>query len=78
MEGAGTSAAWALRIPLLEGRLFSPADSGGAPPVVIVSRAWAKHYYPGESAGGRQLISGGCTTCPLTTVIGVAGLLLRH
>jgi ABC-type antimicrobial peptide transport system permease subunit len=41
--------------------------------VVIVSRAWAKHYYPGESAIGRQLISGGCTTCPLTTVIGVVG-----
>jgi len=63
----------ALKIPLLEGRLFSPADTNNAPPVVIVSRAWARKYYPGESAIGRQLISGGCTTCPLTTVIGVVG-----
>ena len=63
----------ALRIPLLEGRLFSPADTNNAPPVVVVSRAWARTYYPGESALGKQLISGGCTTCPLTTVIGVVG-----
>ena len=31
----------ALNIRLLEGRLFTPADSGTAPPVVVVSRAWA-------------------------------------
>ena len=63
----------ALGVSLLEGRLFTPADSGTAPPVVVVSRAWAHHYYPGESAVGRQMVSGGCTTCPPTTVIGVVG-----
>jgi putative ABC transport system permease protein len=61
----------ALDVPLLEGRMFTPADTGGVAPVVLVSRAWARHYYPDGSAVGRQLISGGCTTCPPTTVIGV-------
>ena len=63
----------ALGIPLLEGRMFTEADSGEAPPVVLVSRWWAERYYPGESAVGRQMVEGGCTTCAPTTVIGVVG-----
>jgi predicted permease len=63
----------ALGIELLEGRPFTAGDSAGAPPVVIVSRAWAAKYYPGESAVGKQLVSAGCTTCPLVSVIGVVG-----
>jgi putative ABC transport system permease protein len=63
----------ALGIPLLEGRGFSPGDSGEAAPVVIVSRSWAATYYPGERAVGRQLYSGGCHSCPPSTVIGVVG-----
>lgn len=63
----------ALGIPLLEGRMFTEADSNDAPPVVLVSRSWAERYYPGESAVGRQMVEGGCTTCPPTTVIGVVG-----
>ncbi len=62
-----------LGIPLLEGRLFTAVDTANGPPVVVVSRAWARRYYPGESAVGRQMVSGGCTTCPPTTVIGVVG-----
>ncbi len=61
----------ALGIPLLEGRMFTELDSAGAPPVGLVSRGWVQRYYPGESAVGRQMIAGGCTTCPPTTVIGV-------
>jgi predicted permease len=61
----------ALGIELLEGRLFTPGDTAGAPPAVIVSRAWAAKYYPGESAIGKQLVSAGCTDCPLRTVVGV-------
>jgi predicted permease len=63
----------AMKIPLLEGRLFTPADTNGAPPVVVVSRAWAVRYFPGEPVLGQQLISGGCTECPRTTVVGVVG-----
>jgi putative ABC transport system permease protein len=59
-----------LGVPLLDGRLFTPSDTGTAP-VVVVSRSWAEHYYPDGSVLGRQLISGGCTECPLTTIVGV-------
>ncbi len=62
-----------LRVPLLEGRLFSPADTESAPPVVVVSRSWAAAFLPGTSAVGRQLRSGGCTECPPTTIVGVVG-----
>ena len=61
----------ALGIPLLDGRLFQAGDSGTAPPVVVVSRAWAARYYPAERAIERQLFAGGCRTCPPSTVIGV-------
>jgi predicted permease len=61
-----------LGVPLLEGRLFQPGDSGAAP-VAVVSRAWAARYYPGERVVGRQLYSGGCRQCPPTTVVGVVG-----
>lgn len=60
-------------IPLLDGRLFTEADSANGAPVVIVSHAWNAKYYPHESAVGKQLRSGGCTSCPPTTVIGVVG-----
>jgi predicted permease len=62
-----------LGVPLLDGRLFTPGDTGAAPPVVVVSRSWASHYFPGEHAVGRQMIEGGCVTCPRTTIVGVVG-----
>jgi predicted permease len=62
-----------LGVPLLDGRLFTPGDTGSAPPVVVVSRSWASHYSPGENAVGRQMIEGGCVTCPPTTIVGVVG-----
>ena len=60
-------------VPLLDGRLFTPGDSVSAPPVVVVSRAWAATYYPNESPIGKQMYSGGCTSCQPTTVISVVG-----
>src|SRR5207253_10647912 len=62
----------ALGLPLLEGRQFTPTDTGAAP-VIIVSRSWARHYFPEGNVIGRQLIQGGCISCPHTTVIGVTG-----
>lgn len=61
-----------LGLRLAEGRLFLPSDTGAAP-VVVVSQSWARHYFPEGNAIGRQLIGGGCTSCPLTTVIGIVG-----
>ena len=63
----------ALGVSLLEGRLFTPEDLEDGAPVVVVDRAWADRFFPGEEALGRRLVSGGCTSCPLTTVVGVVG-----
>jgi putative ABC transport system permease protein len=60
-----------LGVRLLEGRVFTPADSNNAPPVVVVSRSWARRYFPDEDAVGRQLVQGGCYDCPRTTIVGV-------
>ncbi len=62
-----------LGIPLLEGRWFEPDDDIGAEPVVMVDQAWARRFFPGESVVGRRMRSGGQTTGPWTTVIGVVG-----
>jgi predicted permease len=63
----------ALGVPLLDGRLFTAADSGNGPPAVVVSRGWANKYFPKEQAVGRLLIQGGCYACPRTTIVGVVG-----
>jgi predicted permease len=60
----------ALGVPLLEGRMFTPNDTGPGP-VILVSRAWARRYYPEESPLGKTMVRGGCTDCEPTTVIGV-------
>ena len=39
--------------------------------VIVVDRAWADRFFPGEEVVGRRLRGGGCTTCPWTTVVGV-------
>ena len=41
--------------------------------VVVVDRAWANRFFPGQEVLGRRFRSGGCTTCPWTTVVGVVG-----
>ncbi|HMC59181.1 MAG TPA: ABC transporter permease, partial [Candidatus Solibacter sp.] len=38
------------RIPIKRGRAFSDRDSGGTTPVVIVSQAMARGYWPGDDA----------------------------
>lgn len=63
-----------LGAPLLEGRMFDERDTTDAtsPPVVMVSRTWAKRYFSGQSAVGKQLHEGGGTDNPVT-IIGVVG-----
>lgn len=61
-----------LGLPLLEGRLLDDRDGRGPDlDVVVVDRAWARRFFPGESAVGKRLRGGGCTACPWTTVVGV-------
>ena len=45
----------AARIPLLEGRDFTVADSYGKPRVVIVSDQTAQRFWPGQSPLGKRL-----------------------
>lgn len=60
----------ALGIPMLEGRGFTEADDAGAPPVVVVSRSTARHYWPHADAIGKRLLNGaGGST--MATVVGV-------
>ena len=63
----------AVGVPLLEGRTFTESDTGTGPPVMIVSRSWARHYSADRPAIGRQLQGGGCTTCVPFTIVGVVG-----
>jgi predicted permease len=60
----------ALRIPLLAGRLFTPADGSGAPQVAIVSAATARRFWPGRSALG-QAVQYRANTPVKAVVVGV-------
>ena len=58
-------------IRLVEGRLLDNRDGSGAAPVIVVDTVWAARFFPRQSAIGKRLREGGCTTCPWTTVVGV-------
>jgi predicted permease len=67
-----------LRIPLLDGRDFAAGDTAGGSPVVILSEALARQFWPGETAVGRLVrlppvrASDGRLEQRFATVIGVA------
>jgi len=58
----------ALDIPLLEGRAFTDADLAGRQPVIIISRSFARKYFPGQSALGKRIHTTG-----QRIVVGVVG-----
>jgi predicted permease len=60
----------ALGLRLQDGREFTTADSVGAPRVMVVSRAFATRFWPGESPVGQRIRRGGASG-PEITVIGV-------
>jgi putative ABC transport system permease protein len=65
-----------LGLQLLEGRLLDERDARlqadqQALRQVMVDSAWARRFFPNESALGKRFRSGGCTDCPWTTVVGV-------
>ena len=43
-----------MRIPLLEGRVFTRADLEDAPWVAVVNETMAHKFWPGQSAIGRE------------------------
>ena len=63
-------------LSLVQGRLFDQRDTvTTAPSVVVVDQAWAKRFFPGQSAVGKRLKGGGCSTCDWTTVVGVVSVV---
>jgi hypothetical protein len=63
-----------MRIPLIEGRLFSEADRAGALPIAIVDQAMARRFWPGQSPIDRWIKRGTLPApFPWMTVIGVVG-----
>ena len=60
-------------IPVLAGRTFAPTDVEAAPPVVIVSAALAKRYWPGENPVGKRLRFDDKAGEPWITVVGLTG-----
>ena len=47
-----------LRIPMIAGRTFSATDAPNAIPVVVVSRAFARQFYPNENPIGKRITIG--------------------
>jgi predicted permease len=59
-----------LGVPLLEGRLFTDADTPDTPPVLVINETMARRYWPNESAIGRRIRLRD-ETGPLFEVVGV-------
>ena len=60
----------AMRIPVLRGRRFTPADRDSTVPVAIVSQSMAERYWPAQDPLGKRLKRPGDTN-PWLTVVGV-------
>lgn len=45
----------AMGMPLIEGRTFTDHDDAEAPQVIIINEAFAREFWPGESALGRRV-----------------------
>ncbi|QOY89538.1 ABC transporter permease [Paludibaculum fermentans] len=62
--------------PLLQGRGFTERDDDSAPPVLVVNRAFADRFFPGEDAVGKW-IQPGASTGPgdpkMRQIIGIVG-----
>ncbi|HEY6305276.1 MAG TPA: ABC transporter permease [Candidatus Angelobacter sp.] len=77
---------FAMGIPLIKGRYFSPQDGPDSPPVVLIDERMAKRYWPEQEPIGQRLKGwdprGHCTPSGCrdewVTVIGVVGDVRRR
>jgi macrolide transport system ATP-binding/permease protein len=60
------------RIPIIQGRGFTPFDRQGSRPVAVITEAMARHFWPGQNAVGKRFRSAIATTEPVE-VVGVSG-----
>jgi predicted permease len=60
-----------LRAKVLRGRYFTEADDASKPPVVIIDRALADKYFPGENPVGKQMVYAPTSSQPPMEVVGV-------
>jgi putative ABC transport system permease protein len=49
----------------------TPNTAPQGPNSIVVDQAWARRFFGSESAVGKRLKSGGCTTCDWITIVGV-------
>jgi predicted permease len=63
-------------IPLTRGRLFSPDDRRGSPPVAIINETMARTYWPGADPIGKRFRF--TASKPWLTVVGVTGDMRRQ
>ncbi|HVH55193.1 MAG TPA: ABC transporter permease [Vicinamibacterales bacterium] len=67
-----------LRIPLLDGRVFSAEDRPAGAPVVVVNQEMARRYFSGSAVGQRVKFGGAASKSPWMTVVGVVGNVLNE
>jgi macrolide transport system ATP-binding/permease protein len=60
-----------LRAKLLRGRYFTDAEDASKPKVVIINRALARKYFPGEDPLGKQFGDDGLSPKSIKTIIGI-------
>ncbi len=65
----------ALGIPLLSGRLFSPADKAGAPSVLLINHAMARKYWGDQNPVGQKInfFADHPKEKDWTTIVGIVG-----
>jgi putative ABC transport system permease protein len=62
----------AMGIPIIEGRTFRDDGSDRPSHEMVVGRAFARHFWPNESAIGKQITTGG-PEASWSTIVGVVG-----
>jgi putative ABC transport system permease protein len=70
-----------LRIPLRQGRVFTPRDDAQHPPVCVISDSAARLWFPGESPLGKKIRAGGggnFDQSPFREVVGVVGDVAQY
>lgn len=62
-----------LQVPVLRGRTFRESDDTGSELVVVINRALAQEYWPGENPLGNRIRMGGNDNNPFISIVGIVG-----